>query len=428
MIPANTSLIVRRVPVKSRGKKFETPLPRGGPAAAAAAAQPAPGTASALPLLAGTMTEQERMDALISQGAGWTPGQAVPQRPKFMQGVFFFLFAFASPPNLTLVIAGDTKPPPTAYQCHRCQQFGHWISNCPTNGDAKFDFKRVKKATGIPKAFLTTINEGDAQGQEGTLMLPDGGFAVVRTNEGSFRELAIVDAVEKDMVASLPEEFKCTLCDSVLVNATSMPCCKTNFCDKCIRKKLLMTKFNCPACKKTEVSPDSLLPNRELRLQIDQLRRRKVDEAKEALRGEKKAGAKDAAAASAALAGAPLLAAATEAAEGDPNRLVFQDPDRGTVTKVLNLGYKYEEVQRGKFLDKFINDERVCRDWDEQQFCRFREACQFLHPDEKGVDARGTKEERMAARAKMGNQAYGDLCFFSSSFFFVSGLIHLIFF
>lgn len=92
MIPANTSLIVRRVPVKNRGKKFEAPAARAPPpamaaAAAASAVQPN-GPAVALPLLAGSMTEQDRMDAIMAQtGAGaWTPGQAMPQRPKFMQG------------------------------------------------------------------------------------------------------------------------------------------------------------------------------------------------------------------------------------------------------------------------------------------------------------------------------------------------------
>lgn len=292
-----------------------------------------------------------------------------------------------------LLYLGDVKPPPPTYQCHRCQGYGHWINQCPTNGDPKFDFKRVKKATGIPKAFLQAVAEGEAP-EEGTLLLPDGNFAVVRTNEGAFAELAIVDAVEKDL-ANVPEEFKCTLCESVLVNATSMPCCKTNFCDKCIRKKLLATKFNCPTCKKTEVSPDSLIPNREMRAQIDLWRRRRVEEAKEALREMREKGSK--------VNKEPERDGAQNLSN-DPNRVVIKDPERGLVTQVLNLGYKYEEVQRGKFLDKFINDERVCRDWDTEHYCKFGDECQFMHPDEKGIDHRGSKEERMAARKNRGQQ------------------------
>jgi hypothetical protein len=81
MIPANTSLIVRRVPVKSRGKKFDQPHR----APIAASNQTPSSNAPSLPLLAGG-GEGERIDALISQGPGWTHGQHVPQRPKFMQG------------------------------------------------------------------------------------------------------------------------------------------------------------------------------------------------------------------------------------------------------------------------------------------------------------------------------------------------------
>lgn len=44
---------------------------------------------------------------------------------------------------------GDGKPsyrsqrgdPPPGYVCHRCHVSGHWIQDCPTNGDPKFDKK-----------------------------------------------------------------------------------------------------------------------------------------------------------------------------------------------------------------------------------------------------------------------------------------------
>jgi len=36
----------------------------------------------------------------------------------------------------------DTDNIPHNYVCHRCSKKGHWIKNCPTNGDAAFDNKR----------------------------------------------------------------------------------------------------------------------------------------------------------------------------------------------------------------------------------------------------------------------------------------------
>jgi hypothetical protein len=38
-----------------------------------------------MPLLAGGGSENDRIDALVSQGPGWTQGEAVPQRARFLQ-------------------------------------------------------------------------------------------------------------------------------------------------------------------------------------------------------------------------------------------------------------------------------------------------------------------------------------------------------
>jgi hypothetical protein len=56
---------------------------------------------------------------------------------------------------------GDNKTPPVNYICHRCSSPGHFINNCPTNGNPAYDFHKVKKATGIPRAFLKPV-EGTA--------------------------------------------------------------------------------------------------------------------------------------------------------------------------------------------------------------------------------------------------------------------------
>lgn len=39
--------------------------------------------------------------------------------------------------------------PPANYVCYRCGTAGHFIQNCPTNGNTDYDQHRVKKKTGM---------------------------------------------------------------------------------------------------------------------------------------------------------------------------------------------------------------------------------------------------------------------------------------
>jgi E3 ubiquitin-protein ligase RBBP6 len=73
--------------------------------------------------------------------------------------------------------------PPPNYVCHRCNTPGHFINHCPTNGDSRYDFHKVKKPTGIPRTMLQPVSAGDAKG---TLMMPGGGFARMKPNEYVF--------------------------------------------------------------------------------------------------------------------------------------------------------------------------------------------------------------------------------------------------
>jgi hypothetical protein len=53
---------------------------------------------------------------------------------------------------------------------------GHFIQHCPTNGDARYDVKRMKPPTGIPKSMLM-------QTPDGSYALPSGAGAVLKPNE-----------------------------------------------------------------------------------------------------------------------------------------------------------------------------------------------------------------------------------------------------
>lgn len=51
------------------------------------------------------------------------------------------------------------KIPPRNYICHRCLQPGHFIRDCPTNGDSSKYLQKFKNC-GIPKSLLVTSPNG----------------------------------------------------------------------------------------------------------------------------------------------------------------------------------------------------------------------------------------------------------------------------
>ncbi|KAK3221338.1 hypothetical protein Dsin_008363 [Dipteronia sinensis] len=80
--------------------------------------------------------------------------------------------------------------PPQGYVCRRCKVPGMFtpkpdcivvIYHCPTNGDPKYDVKRFKHPTGIPKSMLIATPDG-------SYALPSGAVAVLRPNEAAFEK------------------------------------------------------------------------------------------------------------------------------------------------------------------------------------------------------------------------------------------------
>lgn len=94
-------------------------------------------------------------------GRGGAPGMgAAPGRGMFMRGAV----------------------PPPNYLCGRCGQFGHYLRDCPTQGDPDFDMKRVRLPAGIPSTMLKRAPDGG-------ILLPDGQTGFLQANK---------DALEKE--------------------------------------------------------------------------------------------------------------------------------------------------------------------------------------------------------------------------------------
>lgn len=78
----------------------------------------------------------------------------------------------------------DRAPRPSAnYVCHRCNLPGHWIDQCPTNGDPSYDKIKVRAPTGIPRSMLRQV---DAPESGTGLQDSSGQFVTLQPNEEEF--------------------------------------------------------------------------------------------------------------------------------------------------------------------------------------------------------------------------------------------------
>lgn len=220
---------------------------------------------------------QEKMAGMrkIHLNRSFPPGSKPPFRPKSMS-------TGSSLSDKQFRPAMDQKPPPPSYTCFRCGEKGHYIQNCPTNGDKAFDRPKVKRTTGIPKSFLKVIEDPTEVLQErrkeglGVMIDKDGKVVQVMSNDSAWQKIHSQTKYsvtnEDSLLESAPvlPEYQCFICQRIMKEASSLPCCDTNYCDECIRQSLTEDgpdHLKCPNCSSDAV-PDSLIPNTNLRNEI----------------------------------------------------------------------------------------------------------------------------------------------------------------
>ncbi|OAD01478.1 CCHC-type zinc finger transcription factor [Mucor lusitanicus CBS 277.49] len=177
-------------------------------------------------------------------------------------------------------------PPPT-YVCYRCGQKGHYINQCPTNGDKDYDkHPRIKRTTGIPRSFLKVIEEPKnavKAGTGGLMVTPKGDIVVAQADSSSWDKHVAKAATTIGLGASsagdlmdwydsipVPKHLQCPICNGILREATITPCCGASFCDECIRVHLMEHDFACQDCQQTiQNGLDGLIPNLNVRECVD---------------------------------------------------------------------------------------------------------------------------------------------------------------
>ena len=70
----------------------------------------------------------------------------------------------------------------------------------------------------------------------------------------------------RDPPKETPPELICPICKELMNCASLTPCCAVAHCDDCIRESILEhDESQCPACGKTDIAPDNIVPCRYLR-------------------------------------------------------------------------------------------------------------------------------------------------------------------
>lgn len=86
-------------------------------------------------------------------------------------------------PSATSATVADPRVSFLARARNSDQFQGHWIQDCPTNNDRAWDDRpRIKRTTGIPKSFLTTVEAptGGDNTPAGMMVTAEGGFVIAR--------------------------------------------------------------------------------------------------------------------------------------------------------------------------------------------------------------------------------------------------------
>ncbi|EPR78511.1 DWNN domain protein [Spraguea lophii 42_110] len=140
------------------------------------------------------------------------------------------------------------KQPPLNYICFRCGQKGHFIQHCPTNEDKTFDILRLRKPTGIPKAFLKPVKKDEIKSENAMLVTEEGSCVraepqIQEWQKKKNRDDKHIDG-KKRKKYNYPSALCCSECESLVVNPV-ITNCNHIFCMSCVN-----TESYCVICKK----------------------------------------------------------------------------------------------------------------------------------------------------------------------------------
>ncbi len=267
VLQRSTSVLVRRMPLKSRGKGkgVQRYVNGTGPKVVRKQA-PVPSSTmnnsnnAAIPV---SGTEEDKIKAMLQvQSDQWKETQQ---------------HMASATPIYNKSSSHADGPPPPGYVCYRCGAKDHWIKNCPTNDDPNWEGKRVKRTTGIPKTFLKTVaNPAEGDTDQGNYMITeDGQYVVAVADDKSWKSHQQKSrAAEKARTsdANTDPTLVCPLTHKLFIHPVKTPCCGKTYEDDAIQQALMDDDFKCPNCGKDEVLLEQLIKDSDIEAKLLKLK------------------------------------------------------------------------------------------------------------------------------------------------------------
>ncbi|KAM7324665.1 hypothetical protein ACRRTK_016970 [Alexandromys fortis] len=231
LIPKNSSVIVRRIPIVGVRSTRKTSV------------------ISQVANLAETnATEEDKIKAMMLQSS-----------------------QMYSPINY---VKKPLDPRLSSYNRFHYNKSGHYNKNWATNRDENSG-RRLRKSSGIPRSFMMEVKDPNMKGvmltSTGKYVIPmidAEAYAIGKKEKPPFLPEEPSSPSEED--DAIPEELMCLICKDIITDAAIIPCCGNSYCDECIRTALLESdEHTCPACHQDDVSPDALVANKSLRQAVN---------------------------------------------------------------------------------------------------------------------------------------------------------------